>query len=255
MIPSRDRRERSSWSLPEKIVYSGEMVLILRHEPFEHLGHFADVIDVIEDYVYHDLGEPLPEENHSGLIIMGGPVSANDNLPGLKDELGLIEEALHDEVPVLGICLGSQLIAKALGARVFRNAELEIGWEQVWLTEAGKRDSVMGGIASPETFFHWHGETFDLPQGAEWLAYSEKCRHQAYRYGPKVYGIQFHPEITAEMIEDWCGQPVNCGDVATFEAPIDARLHDPSTAGKGMLESHRYEYFLETLQICKLYVY
>jgi len=74
-----------------------------------------------------------------------------------------------------------------------------------------------GGIASPETFFHWHGETFDLPEGAEWLAYSEKCRHQAYRYERKVYGLQFHPEVTAEMIEDWCRQPVNCGDVETLE--------------------------------------
>jgi GMP synthase (glutamine-hydrolysing) len=210
------------------------MVLILRHEPFEHLGHFAEVLG---DYVYHDLGEPLPQESHSGLIIMGGPMSANDNLPGLKEEMGVIKKALHDDVPVLGICLGSQLIAKALGARVYRNKEMEIGWEKVWLTEAGKKDAVMGGIASPETFFHWHGETFDLPQGAEWLAYSEKCRHQAYRYGRKVYGLQFHPEVTAEMIEDWCDQPVNCGDVATLTAPIDARLHDPRAAAKEILEA------------------
>jgi len=210
------------------------MVLILRHEPFEHLGHFADVL---EDYVYHDLGEPLPQKSHSGLIIMGGPMSANDDLPGLKDELGLIEKALGDDVPVLGICLGAQLIAKALGARVFRNAELEIGWEKVWLTEAGKSDALLGGLASPETFFHWHSETFDLPEGAEWLAFSEKCKHQAYRYGRRVYGLQFHPEVTAEMIDDWCGQPVNCGDVATFGGPIDARLHDPRAAAKEILES------------------
>src|SRR5580698_9313 len=117
------------------MVYSGGMVLILRHEPFEHLGHFADVL---ENYSYHDLGEPLPPQNHSGLIIMGGPMSANDDLPGLKDELALIETALHDDVPILGICLGSQLIAKALGAKVFRNPELEIGWEPVWLTDAAK---------------------------------------------------------------------------------------------------------------------
>jgi GMP synthase-like glutamine amidotransferase len=210
------------------------MVLILRHEPFEHLGHFADVL---ENYSYHDLGEPLPSESHSGLIIMGGPMSANDDLPGLKDELALIERALHDDVPILGICLGSQLIAKALGAKIFRNAELEIGWEPVWLTDAAKNDAVLGGVPSPETFFHWHGETFDLPAGAEWLAYSEKCRHQAFRYGGKVYGLQFHPEITPEMIDDWCAQPVNCGDVAQLAAPIDARLHDPGAAGKRMLES------------------
>ena len=214
------------------------MVLILRHEPFEHLGHFAAVLEENGvEYIYHDLGEPLPLESHSGLIIMGGPMSVNDNLPGLKDELGLIERALHDDVHMLGICLGSQLIARVLGARVFRNAELEIGWEPVWLTDEGKKDTVTGGIESPETFFHWHGETFDLPKGAELLAYSKECRHQAYRYGRRVYGIQFHPEITAEMITDWCEQPVNCGDVATLAGPIDARLHDPRGAAKGILES------------------
>jgi GMP synthase (glutamine-hydrolysing) len=216
------------------MVYSGGMVLILRHEPFEHLGYFADGL---ENYSYHDLGDPLPRESHSGLIIMGGPMSANDDLPGLKEELTLIEKALHEDVPVLGICLGSQLIAKALGAKIFRNAELEIGWEPVWLTDAGKNDAVLGSVESPKTFFHWHGETFDLPRGAEWLAYSKKCRHQAYRYGRKVYGIQFHPEVTAEMIDDWCSQPVNCGDVATLPGPIDSRLHDPREAGKRMLES------------------
>ena len=138
---------------------------------------------------------------------------------------------------MLGICLGSQLIAKALGARVYRNGELEIGWEPVWFTDAAKNDPVLGGMASPEMFFHWHGETFDLPQGAEWLAYSKKCRHQAYRYGRSVYGIQFHPEITAEMIDDWCVQPVNCGDVEALPGPIDARLHDSREASKGILES------------------
>lgn len=213
-------------------------ILVLRHEPFEHLGHFAEVLEKNRvEYRYHDLGEPLPREQHTGLIIMGGPMSANDNLPGLRDELALIENALVENVPMLGICLGSQLIAKALGAPVYRNADLEIGWEPVWLTEAARTDPLFDGISSPETFFHWHGETFDLPAGAEWLAYSDKCRHQAYRYGRRVYGIQFHPEITAEMIEDWCAQPVNCGDVETLPAPIDPRLHDPRASSRTMIES------------------
>ncbi len=164
-------------------------------------------------------------------------MSANDDLPGLRAELGLIERALEKDVPLLGICLGSQLIAKALGARVYRNQQLEIGWEPVWLTDTGKADAVLKGIESPEKFFHWHGETFDLPEGAEWLAYSEKCRHQAYRYGRRVYGIQFHPEITPEMIVDWCEQPVNCGDVATLAGPIDAHRHDPRAASKRIFES------------------
>jgi GMP synthase (glutamine-hydrolysing) len=213
-------------------------LLILRHEPFEHLGHFAAVLDENQvQYAYHDLGEPLPPGDHSGVILMGGPMSANEDLPGLGDELALIERVIEQDIPLLGICLGSQLIAKALGARVYPDTQLEIGWEEVWLTDAGKRDAVFRGIESPKTFFHWHGETFDLPSGAERLAYSEKCRQQAYRYGQRVYGIQFHPEITGEMIADWCEQPVNCGDVATLTAPIDPYRHDQRTAARGILES------------------
>ncbi len=212
-------------------------ILVLRHEPFEHLGHFAATLE--ENgvaYRYHELGEPIVEDRRSGLIIMGGPMSANDDLPGLRDELGLIEAALKENLPVLGICLGSQLIARALGARVYRNAELEIGWETVWLTDAAREDAVFEGIASGEMFFHWHGETFDLPEGAVWLAYSEKTRHQAYRYGENVYAIQFHPEITAEMIADWCGQPVNCGDVAAV-GPIDPLAFDTRGVSRKIVQS------------------
>jgi GMP synthase (glutamine-hydrolysing) len=213
-------------------------LLILRHEPFEHLGHFAGVLEECNvAYRYHDLGDPLPPEDPNALIIMGGPMSAHDDLPGLGDELRFIERALEKDVPLLGVCLGSQLIAKALGARVYRNAELEIGWEPVWLTETGRTDVLLGGIPSPETFFHWHGETFDLPAGAEWLAYSEKCRHQAYRYGRRVYGLQFHPEVSSEMIADWCSQPVNCGDVAQLTVPIDAGLHDTRAAAGRILKA------------------
>jgi GMP synthase (glutamine-hydrolysing) len=212
-------------------------ILVLRHEPFEHLGHFAAVLEENHvGYRYHELGEPLPQEQYSGLIIMGGPMSANDGLAGLRDELELIERTLRDDLPMLGICLGSQLIAKELGARVYRNTDLEIGWEPVWLTDAAKDDALFGGMESPEMFFHWHGETFDVPGGAELLAYSEKCRHQAYRYGKKVYGIQFHPEITAEMIADWCTQPANCGDVAAAGA-MDPLAHDTRESSRRVMEA------------------
>jgi GMP synthase-like glutamine amidotransferase len=213
-------------------------LLILRHEPFEHLGTFASILDENRvAYEYHDLGEPLAPDNPRGVIIMGGPMSANDDLPGLRDELALIERALGEHVPVLGICLGSQLIAKVLGAKVYANEQLEIGWAPVWRTDAAADDALFGRMETPETFFHWHGETFDLPSGAELLAYSEKCRHQAYRYGRRVYGIQFHPEVNAEMIADWCEQPVNCGDVATIEGPIDPHLHDPRESSRRIIES------------------
>lgn len=205
-------------------------LLILRHEPFEHLGLFAEVLNSAGiSYTYRDLNDPAPGGDYDGLIVLGGPMSANDPIPGLADELQMIERFLKQGSPILGICLGSQLIAKTLGAPVYRNQELEIGWEPVHLTEAGRCDPLFRGIESPTVFFHWHGETFDLPHGAKWLAWSEKTRHQAYRFGSNVYGLQFHPEVDAAMIADWCAQPVNCGDVATLPQPINASAYDQST--------------------------
>ncbi|HLW76375.1 MAG TPA: type 1 glutamine amidotransferase [Bryobacteraceae bacterium] len=202
-------------------------IAVLRHERFEGLGVFEDALARRSvSFFYHDAGDEIPGENYHAAIVMGGSMSANDALPGLALELQWIERALRQGTPMLGICLGSQLIAKTLGARVYRNQELEIGWEPVFFTDAGLSDPMFRSMKSPTTFFHWHGETFDLPGGAEWLAYSKTTRHQAYRYGRNVYGLQFHPEVTPAMILDWQEQPVNCGDVATLEAPIDAGAYD-----------------------------
>lgn len=213
-------------------------ILVFRHEPFEHLGLFARSLRAKGAcYDYLDLGEPMPSSDYDALIVLGGPMSANDPLPGLTAELRSIHHALERKIPLLGVCLGSQLIAKALGARVYRNQELEIGWEPVHLTGAGRADPLFHGIESPATFFHWHGETFDLPQGAEWLAYSEKCRHQAYRFGSNVYGLQFHPEVDQEMIAEWSAQPVNCADVATLTGPIDPLAHDQSEVAEKILSN------------------
>ncbi len=217
-------------------------ILVVRHEPFEHLGRFAEILKQNNiPFYYKDLGEPMTLgagalDGCHGVIVMGGPQSANDSLPGLVAELKLIEQAVVREVPVLGICLGAQLIAKALGARVYRNPEKEIGWAPVYFTAAAERDRIFGGIASPANLFHWHGETFDLPAGAQWLAYSDKCRHQAYRFGRNVYGVQFHPEITPEMIADWSAQPANCGDVDLLEAPLDPHAADTEPIARKMLE-------------------
>jgi GMP synthase (glutamine-hydrolysing) len=212
--------------------------LVLRHEKFEGLGYFADAFNACGvSFSYHDLGPNFLPDRHDALVIMGGPMSANDALPGLAAELSLIEQGLRNRIPMLGICLGSQLLAKALGARVYRNAELEIGWAPVHLTDAGRADPLFQGIASPTTFFHWHGETFDLPEGAEWLAYSAKCRNQAFRYGDRVYGLQFHPEVSAEMIADWWTQPVNCGDVATLDGPMDPHAHQQAPVAARMVKA------------------
>ncbi|HUA85992.1 MAG TPA: hypothetical protein VMB85_19175 [Bryobacteraceae bacterium] len=207
-------------------------ILVLRHERFEHLGNFAHALTV--PFRYHDLGEEFDSEPNQAMVVLGGPMSAND--AEMAPELARIEQALRDGLPLLGVCLGSQLIAKVLGARIYRNSALEIGWEPVFFTDSAHADPVFRDIPSPSTFFHWHGETFDLPRGAEWLAWSEKTPHQAYRYGCNVYGVQFHPEVTAEMIEDWCAQPVNCADVATLANRIDPHAHDQSQLATDILK-------------------
>jgi GMP synthase-like glutamine amidotransferase len=193
-------------------------VFAFRHVPFEDLGLIrASLEERGISIEYADLfrpGAPVPDITQAaGLIFMGGPMSANDDLPWLRQELQLISRAVDRRQPVLGVCLGAQLIAKALGSRVYRNAVKEIGWFDIHLTEAGARDALFAGIGPVETVFHWHGETFDLPPGAEWLAYSEACRNQAFRAGANTYGLQFHLEVTPAMIEDWCARDANRGDV------------------------------------------
>src|SRR6058998_356519 len=200
-------------------------VLAFRHVPCEHLGLIADTLashGIVCEYadLYH--GGCGPDIRAAdALIFMGGPMSANDDLPYLRRELDLIGEAVSLGKPILGVCLGAQLIAKALGARVYANAVKEIGWYPVYWTGAASRDALLHGLAAPETVFHWHGETFDLPSGAEWLASSSACRYQAYRVGENIYGLQFHLEVTPEMVADWCAQDANCGDQREIETPID----------------------------------
>jgi GMP synthase-like glutamine amidotransferase len=168
------------------------------------------------------------------MIIMGGPQSANDQ--EMSVELHFVRQALNTGTPILGICLGAQLVAKALGAPVTVNREKEIGWAPVYFTDAAAGDPVFGGLPSPSTFFHWHSETFILPAGAVSLAYSDKTRQQAFRYRDTVYGIQFHPEITPEMIADWSTQPLNCGDAETLNAPLDPNAADTSALARRILE-------------------
>ena len=227
-------------SAPDSASGKGRSVLVLRHEPFEHLGYFEEVLrDRNISFIYSDLGDPLDLGAHDGIIVMGGPQSANDQK--MAGELHFIQQALDTKTPVLGICLGAQLIAKALGAHVYRNPEKEIGWAPVYLTADGSGDPVFGRLSSPSMFFHWHSETFMLPPGAVSLAYSDKCRQQAFRFHNTVYGIQFHPEITPEMIVDWSAQPVNCADAVTLDAPLD-----PNAANSGPLARQILEGWLFT---------
>jgi GMP synthase (glutamine-hydrolysing) len=201
-------------------------VLAFRHVPFESLGLIAPALEAHGIGVdYADLyrnSAPLPvPQDYAALIFMGGPMSANDPLPYLEQELRWIEQAVRRGQPILGVCLGAQLIAKALGARVYGNPRKEIGWFEIELTADGRRDRLFAAAGEREQVFHWHGETFDLPAGALHLAHSAFCRHQAYRVGDNIYGLQFHLEVTPEMIADWCVQDANCGDVRELQEPVD----------------------------------
>lgn len=202
-------------------------VLVFRHVPFEGLGLIEPPLEAAGARIeYADLYQPgsTPPETAAfdGLIFMGGPMSVNDDLPYLQWEMRAIRDAIERGQPVLGICLGSQLIAKALGARVYRNARKEIGWFDVELTEAAGQDPLFAGPSRREAIFHWHGETFDLPAGAVLLASSERTPHQAFRIGDRTYGFQFHLEVTPAMIADWCCQDANAGDAREVDEIGDA---------------------------------
>ncbi len=184
-------------------------------------------------YDYADLyqtsaAEP-PVHNADALIFLGGSMSANDDLSYISRELDHLRTAVQRGRPVLGICLGAQLIAKALGASVYPNVAREIGWAPVSFTGAAQSDVVFHGLHT-EMIFHWHGETFDVPKGAELLASSSACRHQAFRWGDRVYGLQFHLEATPAMIAQWCREDETCGDAREAREPIDSNAHAARTA-------------------------
>jgi GMP synthase-like glutamine amidotransferase len=151
-------------------------------------------------------GDPLPRaEEIGGLIVLGGPMGANDDaaFPNLPRERQLLAEAAGAGVPVLGICLGAQLLAAALGARVIRGAQEEVGFGEVTLTDEGWRDPVLGRGPRSVPVFHYHSDAFDLPGGAVLLAASPSYPNQAYRFGDRVYGFQFHVEVDRGLLDAW----------------------------------------------------
>lgn len=179
-------------------------IRIFRHLACEGPGYLLDLIaqhGFDHELITIDTGMAVPPQvdDVSGLIFMGGPMSVNDPLPWIDDELQLIRLALKKNIPVLGICLGSQLMAKALGVRVTAGPCMELGWLPIHQT----RESLWSeGLPDSFEVFHWHGETFELPAGAHLLFASDKCAHQGFALGPHL-ALQFHVEVTAAMIEEW----------------------------------------------------
>jgi GMP synthase-like glutamine amidotransferase len=179
-------------------------VQVLQHVSFEGLGSIAAWLSERGAAVQHTRfyqAARLPDLRAVDLVIaMGGPMSVNDerDYPWLKEEKAFVKDAVRRGLPVLGVCLGAQLIASALGARVFPNAHREIGWFPI---QAVAADAEAFRFPDQTTVFHWHGETFDLPPGARRLARSAGCESQAFQIGRNVIGLQFHLETTPETAD------------------------------------------------------
>ena len=148
----------------------------------------------------------LPKlEEITHIVLLGGPMNVyeEDRYPFLRDEDLFIKEAIQRGKAILGICLGAQLIAKALGAKVSKALAKEIGWYDVSLTEIGSQDPLFSNLPKTFSVFQWHEDTFEIPKGGKLIATASPLPHQAFRYGEKVYGLQFHLEVTEEMIGEW----------------------------------------------------
>ncbi|WP_348728900.1 glutamine amidotransferase [Rheinheimera texasensis] len=186
-----------------------KLCLAVRHLQFEDLGSFAAVLTQAGYQIrYLDAAlEPLDDAFDADLcILLGGPVGVYDAAlyPFLNTELAIVRHRLAAGLPLLGICLGAQLIASATGGRVYPGtAGKEIGWAPVRLTKAAASSGLFHGLVAPEyPMFHWHGDTFDLPPGAELLAETVAYR-QIFRLGPQVLALQCHPELEAHRLEQW----------------------------------------------------
>lgn len=184
-------------------------VLVLQHIALEGPGAIAGALaaeGLALDVVRADRADPVPREpgDHAALLVMGGPMGVYeaDRYPSLRQERALIERFLAADRPVLGVCLGSQLLAAALGARVFPSGGQEIGWAPVELLPGAAGDPLLGSAPRTFTPLHWHGDVFDLPAGAVPLARSARTAVQAFRHGARAWGLLFHVEAEAAQVRD-----------------------------------------------------
>ena len=187
--------------------------LVLQHIACEPPGEFEDVLVERGAQIHRvelDEGEPLPDWRGFDLIVaMGGPMSVNDEAehPWLVAEKRLIRKAVDARVPFWGACLGVQLLAASLGAQVYAGPLPEVGVLPVTLTDEGRADPVLGVLGAEVPTLQWHGDTFDLPEGAVRLAGSPAYPNQAFRYGDSAYGVQFHIEVSRAMAREWAEVP------------------------------------------------
>jgi GMP synthase-like glutamine amidotransferase len=224
--------------------------LVLQHIACEPPGVFEDVLRERGAELHRvelDEGEPLPDwREFDAIVAMGGPMSVNDDdsLPWLTQEKRTIGEAVRAGIPFWGVCLGVQLLAASLGARVYPGHTPEVGLLPVELTDEGRADPVFGGLDSGLATLQWHGDTFDLPDGAVRLASSPAYANQAFRF-ERAYGVQFHLEVSPDMAREWAKVPeyvaslertLGADRTPAFLSAIAESADEMRFAGRGLFE-------------------
>jgi GMP synthase (glutamine-hydrolysing) len=214
-------------------------LMVFQHVAAEPLGTLHARIRArghrirFHNFQRHPDAQPNVDRYH-GLVVLGGPMNVEDQhrLPHLKTELLAIEAALHQGKPVLGICLGAQLLAHVLGAPIMRHAQPEIGWYELATTAHGREDRVLGHLGERAPVFQWHSYGFGLPSGAVQLASTDTCEHQAFCYGSNAYGFQFHLEADAALIERWLRLPAYRDELAAAGIGQDEASIRTATASR-----------------------
>ncbi len=210
-------------------------LLAIQHVPWEGPHRILDACGSLDVHTVKPLaGQRLPDHGQvAGAVVMGGPmgVDETDRHPELVAECEWLAEAVRREMPLLGICLGAQLLARALGAQVRRGEGAEIGWAPVEILDPA--DPILGALAPSTTVLHWHGDIFELPDGAQPLARSAKTEHQAFRHG-NAWGVLFHPEADLALLEAWLAVPEMVreagkalGDEGVQALPEEAEAAEP----------------------------
>ncbi|MBX7149052.1 type 1 glutamine amidotransferase [bacterium] len=195
-------------------------ILVCQHVPHQILGTLDPLFKKNGFRIRYANFSRFPDlkpdlQGYNGLVLLGGPMNVDETHkhPHLNYEIKLIEMALKKDIPILGICLGAQLIAKTLGAPVSKNHEKEIGWHDVNFTQEASEDPLFKFFEPCEKLFQWHGYAFETPKSAVRLAKSALCPNQAFRYGSKVYGLQFHLEVDKALINRWLTTPMHCEEL------------------------------------------
>ena len=205
-------------------------ILVFQHVPYEPLGTLNPQLKAAGFRIRYVNFSRAPEaqpslDGYNGLVVLGGPMGAcqTDRHPHLSTEIELIRQAVRLRLPVLGICLGAQLLARALGAKVRPSSKPEIGWHTVNVPERAREDTLFRHFKPSQKIFQWHSDTFALPKGAIHLASSEVCPNQAFKYGDNAYGLQFHLEVDRQLIGRWLKVPAHQREIEAMGGEVDPK--------------------------------